>query len=96
MQNVSKGDQALRPGPKCHQSACACFPPSLSSPLWGYSLNSLADTDSALHLACSRITLNGQQLIVTEMDHYIRKTPCLLFGAFSTFFMLFMKNVEKA
>jgi hypothetical protein len=26
----------------------------------------------------------------------IRKTPCLLFGAFSTFFMLFMKNVEKA
>jgi len=26
----------------------------------------------------------------------IRKTPCLLFGAFSTFFMLFIKNVEKA
>jgi len=27
---------------------------------------------------------------------YIRKTPCLLFGAFSTFLVLFMKNVEKA
>ena len=27
---------------------------------------------------------------------HIRKTPCLLFGAISTFFMLFMKNVEKA
>ena len=31
-----------------------------------------------------------------EAGKYIRKTPCLLFGAFSTFFMLFMKNVEKA
>jgi len=33
--------------------------------------------------------------LVTQ-SAFIRKTPCLLFGAFSTFFMLFMKNVEKA